>query len=1422
METIEYTIETMEDADLTQQDTTPMLSSASAAHEDPLSMRDTILAFAEKYSINLAAKRFHISPNVIKKWLKSENIQMRPKFNSPGQGRKISYSKETDEAISAYVKEVQAAGENMSVQELCAYAKDKIQLENPPFNASTGWAQRFLLRHGLDLGTQAKARMKRNSDEEPRSGIISDTRGRPLSYSNDTDLTIAGYVRNKHAQGHTVTNSELRKYAKELVLKENPSFTGSASWAQNFLLRHKLSLNNSPPTKEESPSTSMALHLTDSPSPSLPTISAATMADPLQPDADMAPTSAPPVVSDLTSEYSTEDPMKAALAILTGENVDTTLLNSVQAAALQTTLNELTSDSVSLVELLNNAQQLQEHGSGEGAVALITHGFDSPGSSGALYLTLPGTSEAFSGLIGAAATQVNPNTQTPTLHTPHLVSMRPEPQETGQASRPLSYTKETDQALANWVQEQQAAGKKVTFASLRSYAKKLVSSENPNFNASVGWVTPFLLRHNLDLSVNKKKKTPRKSTPRKIEASTPDGLEDKLLEGSESVEEGASDQNDTESPTVDDLNPGTTAVTGLMTPEHNTPSVLPPGPLGDNSLPQQAVSAQGEQPMDTSNPDVKFTPKKVKGQRIRHTLSEKLEVVKLMREHNMAAHYVCRMLGIANSTIAGWIKLVQQKGAELEHLSSNKKRANVSGQGRPLSYSREKDEVIARWVKTQQELGLQITPTELAKYATSIIGQENSSFTASSGWQQKFLQRHGLLLAPKGDKVHIVEDQRNIPAPVQTEEVITHEFSTNILEKPYSDEIDQQLTQWAKGKVMENGSLAVQSLCEKAEEMIVHQNPMFVATLGWAFKFLLRRTILLDPKPVVSVVDSPAATSRKRQAEKSLAAHLCTPKKLRPDVPDLSVSPSTGNLCEALLALSNQTQDGVESPQTIQAAVQAMQSAVEAMQQQSESERGLSQEQAGQTTSTYFGKPAREFTSDEKEEVVRYANATTLQKAALKYGVAAPTVWRWRVELKLHQPKYTPMQKKYIIKFAETNSLREASQRYGITGKTVQNWRKALQAEGELPSSSPLIEDSSAQEVQGESEGGDVVTYDTQSFQFVVDGGEVVDTRDQNTAIRVNPIQLEVTHEVDIENVGMEYDVISSEGHAAKPRCTMQEKMQILQYALEHSIKEASQKFGISPGTLYYWKKTYSSGGFGVEKATSQSPTATTTPTLTTSADVAPAMTAESAGTAKSVMSVQYAGISGSEASVMPTLNPAISLESLVIPTDQLLSSDAAATPENLQALSQTLANMSQEDLQNLPADISLLQAVSNLLSNNEGDGEGDFSRKLRLITARRHESNSGEISSPTEVLVPPFQPPPTSTSEPPDTAEQVLNVLSTEEVTVSESSELPSEETVAQPAVVPTTELKTSEVGSAQDQPSVVEESIEVQSGAGIVPEGD
>ena len=1558
----------------------PPSSSSSFTSSPTVPTQEDIVAFAEEYSLELASKRFTVPVSTIKKWVKSSWVPLKPKYNSPGQGRKISYSTELDSEMAEHVRDALARGESISIQSVCFYARGRVRQEVPEFNASTGWANRFLARHNITLTDQNKEHKKESLP--PKDNRAPDSRGRPLSYSVETDQAIASYVRQKLADGYSLTNSELRRYAKEIIIKENSKFTGSASWAQNFLHRHKINLQ-SQDSKESATSASPSPTVSCHASPSLPVASSATPLLPATPlmssqaqytcssspltsspqftsaipgvstvsaaDANLNPATEMHVVASssstqgfpgsglsdgvmsLPAEYGPDDPMKQALAILTGENIDASILSAEQLASLQSTLSELTSDTVSLVDLLNTAQQMHEQAaeSGSGVSHLIGHGLDSPASAG-LYLA---NSDVFgSGLTGAAATQVNPNTQTPTMPNPPRAVMQSDV-DTNSSSRPLSYAKETDLILAKWVQEQQAAGKKVTFASLRAYAKSLVSAENPNFNASVGWVTPFLLRHGLDLSVNKKtskravfpykayvtsnQASPSRPPPKPSvshimqqdeEPLTPEQMmipPGQVVSSEASREHASSSMISTPATTSCStattleglravLEQGIQSITSdgteqlqfaaqlqeqpllLSQPPTSLSRVAPPG-LPTDGIPvvridsealgegrprrTRAVTQKYNAEEENDNEEKISVKKRAKGQRNRHRLSEKLDVVRLMREQNLAPHYVCRMMGIANSTMAGWIKLVQQKGVELEALSLNKKRSNISGQGRPLSYSKEKDEAIAEWIQNQQKLGVQVMPAELARYAQSLIREENANFTASSGWSQKFLQRHNLQLISRGltgggsvatpgnggvlaaaecakSSAAIVEDQQNIPAAVQTEEVVTHEYGQ---ERPYSEETEKHLVEWVKENVSTNGSLSLQTICRYAEELVIAQNPMFVASLSWAFMFLHANKLLLDPKPNIgSVRTTPnprKRTSLSRETSSEQAApqveQESTPKRPCPEVADVSVSPSTGNLCEALLALSSQPESSQSSNSSVQAVLQVALRALHQQQQQQQKQQqqqqelqvqmeGLvseaatdllesgsstvesrveevgdggtiskpredvrrqaakpakgkgaadathvSPEQKDSSSNTYFGKPAREFSVEEKEEVVRYANATTLQKAAIKYGVAAPTVWRWRVELKLHQPKYSAMQKKYIIKFAKTNSLKEAAQRYGITGKTISNWRKALQADGELSSDAGnlLTQESQADMIESSS-GGDSQQSTTTNevvFHFVVDGGEVVEVtgtvggnvQDDREGSgdddgdggsgelgaqgrpTVTPaaggdsgVALEVTNEVDIENVGMEYDVVSSEGHVAKPRCTPQEKVEILQYALEHSIKEASAKFGVSPGTLYYWKRSRNSGKENNSKEMISGSQGSAGPDRHSVA-VPPVIEYRNVET--NVLA------SGSEAGVM------------VQPEQFIVSSTGTATDvqtSTIHTLSQALAGMNASAIQHLNPELTLLQAVSSFLTaggggageqggREEGEGREGGDNEGQGASSR----NSEGISSPTEVLVRPFPP---------------------------------------------------------------------------------
>ena len=1506
------------------------VQSASVTLFDPI-QRESIIKYANEHSISQASRLFKVPTTTIKMWMDSTEIgsmNTRSKFNSPGQGRKLSYSHDTDDKIAVHIRDMLARGENVSIQYICNYAKTIIKEENPNFIASTGWAQRLLIRHAIDLRVHRMSK-KKKFPTSPESG-----RGRPLSYSQATDKAIADYVRARLADGHQLTNAELRRYAKEEICKENPNFTGSASWAQNFFLRNKIALQsfssmpvsgNSSAVSQGHPFPSQRTYSTSSPSFSPLVSMSPSLSDASLVAAEITPTSGSsgPFYSNTSMagmENVGDDPMKTALTLLSRENIDLSLLSNTQVAALHNSLSEFTTNAVSLVDLLNSSgscssQQRQEGGVGgeeeNGAVTLLASGLESP--SGNVYLNLGGGGEGFnSDLTGLAATQVNPNTQTPpptsgtsTRHSTDVVA---------QGSRPLSYATETDQILANWVEAQQAEGKIVTFASLRSYAKHLVASENPNFSASVGWVTPFLLRHNLDLSVNRKIKASRKGTPRKVASlDTPVEMETQEVHIEPEVVDQRHGSNNSSCEAamqhhLVDSSSGTASITPEMLASAIATTlaeaVLAQKQQQEKQLEKQQQDIVLEYPPASSKPEeasfveVQSSPdchalpqsvgnaamaslqalvgseqelisegekrtKKTVGNektRTRHTLAEKLEVVQLMKEYGVAAHYVCRMLGIANSTFAGWTKLVQQKGAELQALSTNKKRANVSGQGRPLSYSREKDEQIAQWVKEQHLMGLMVSPSELSKHATFVISQENPSFTASSGWQQKFLQRHNLQpsnpwtqkrgsspCSTVGDErasithTPVVEAQQNIPMAVHTEEVTSNELNVGFIDKPYSDALDEELVVWVKKKNTSKEGLSVQTLCRKAEEMISKEVPSFVATLGWAFKFLHHHFLMLDPKPsstkgLAGVLNEgprkrPHTDSNySRQGTANISSkYLHTPKKVRQmdssgstvtlsaasmsDVPptcvstDSTVSQSTG-LCEALLAISSQAVV-VESDPALQAAMQslhnAMQQAFKQQQQQNanvqpEGGEQQQQQQDGQAQQTfvpltvapatcspamcspgsstrnnrfpslsgnissgdggcgmgagggtpynnYFGKPAREFSPEEKEEVVRYANATTLLKAALKYGVAAPTVWRWRVELKLHQPKYTAMQKKYIIKFAETNSLREASHRFGITSKTIQNWRKALQSDNDnIPLSGPASEDllpnmshtseqmfeaSSALPKMTTSHDAEVMEYDGHNFQFIVDGGEVSDTGGRSdhdmgeqtptSPLSINPVPLEVTNEVDIENVGMEYDIVSSEGHAAKPRCTLKEKLEILQYAIEHSVREASQKFGISPGTLYYWKKMGMSNPAGViSVAGTQMATTPTTMSLDALQQDPQNLISVYPGTSSLIEQIH---------ADTPDSHNIVQEEGEKVGGERYLSDDS-----DVHGSSTFLPN----------ADMNLLHAVSSLLNCSGGSvvtasSHSDLSPMTRSRTMiTRNSSLSGGISSPTDVLVAP------------------------------------------------------------------------------------
>ena len=1262
--------------------------------QDPSTEKDVVVQFAKTYSLSLASKRFNIPRSTIRSWMQSSVPSNNPKFNSPGQGRKISYSKETDEAIVAYFKEqIDGGNDKFTVQDLCNFAKELVKKENPSFNASTGWAYRFLSRHNLVLPNSPKIRTKKK-----KADITVDYRGRPLSYSTSTDAKLAEWVRQQQASSVQVSNTQLRNYARNLITKENPNFTASASWSQNFLLRHHLHLDSNKyvqykhdPSKDL-PSTSSSSRPDDS--QSLGSFLGANWQESsgfqdagitsevgdsmdagdgranipsraqdclgivgLAGDRDANITSSSSLYQDVTNptvgsmidtnDYSsgpgnTSTDVALALAYLnrlTSDMASTSQATTTIPGGMfdRSFSDSITSTAISVSDIAT-------------AVAGPTGGNDSLsifcGSDGPP-ITPTGTSNQFinpenlvisnlmdtdGNLLDSASNSILgvPNPTLSSSCTPQLSSLS----SSVTTSKSLSYATETDNVLAEWVTKQQSAGERVTFSKLRGYAKQLIQQENPHFNASVGWVTPFLLRHNLDLSKNKKKKSRNISQ-----------LDDMRMDVDSSLPSNSVDVSAPSSGLQCELVSVEDSVTCALQQDALTHGALEQSGLEQNSLQQSTSDVGREAPLSKENSNfhqqfghddlsaVADSTRKSKVQsKPRHTLPEKIEVVNLMRAYGMSLQATSRVLGVAVSTLCGWVKMMEQKRPQIEAMFNKQgKFLNLHGAGRPLSYSGEKDKQIAQWVISQQDTGNHITVKEVCQYACSVIQEENPSFVASISWARKFLKRHNIKLvnvsvrkpshqlagdessserlysetvgASNSSSTSLVGqtievesvDDLSMPSSMVTSEIhvsipeATHEADNelsqleslpmsgddssqgelSVLEKPeynIAPEIEAYLVQWTREKVSSAGCLSIQTFCSYAEELIIPTDRLFVATLDWAFRFLYKHNLQLEPRPMVM------ESERRRilcEEDDNSGIEL-PPKNMCFGVSEAVTMPSN----ETLFSYSDSQSDVKENELT-------------------DKPTPLQQELAEKS------KAAREFSTAEKEEVVRYANAYTLQKAAMKYGVAAPTVWRWRLELKLNSPRYNLEQKKKIIRYAGQKSLKEAAAKFGLSTKTIQNWRKMFSS-GEDSQTPSLKHHCASQARPLDSTELSLASMDPQSYTLDHTYATTSSTsQDHSITSMMDTEQLmnscatmpqpdcppPSSSAGNIEVIMMpqecdiEYDVSTDTRMTAATKqsiakWSLKDKVEILKFALEHSIREAGEKFGVKSSTLYNWKKT--------------------------------------------------------------------------------------------------------------------------------------------------------------------------------------------------------------------------------------------------------
>jgi transposase-like protein len=973
----------------------------------------------------------------------------RNRFNSPGQGRKLTYSEDTDRSIASHIKEKLENNDKVTIQYICSFAKQVICQENPTFVASSGWAHRFLARHGIVLQNIPKYKIR-----SVKSGQVIDYKGRPLSYSPDTDLQIAEFVREQQSAGVVVSNSSLRNHARSIIQKENPNFTASASWAQNFLLRHRLSLN----------------------------VPSATSSAPIVKDSSM--TSGTELTSTKIKE-TTSDQLGASVTVRAAISQAPTTVNSMTSYSLLHTFADVTEyphntpkdASEGKVSSVNQESEVMATNSIQSTPLMLSNS-EQPLNSQANQIFAPDGFVQSEGGLGQSSSAFSlPQGHRPfpawssTSSTPlPTLSLEGDDKSSPARCRPLSYPRETDQAVAEWVRKQQEAGERVTFSKLRKYAKDLIQNENPTFNASVGWVTPFLLRHNLDLSVNKKKNLSLDKCQRRI------------------------------------------------------PSCFPCGP--------------------TSSDFDAFSQKSTS--KVRHTLEEKYDVVKIIKDYGLSLQQSSRILGIAVSTLSGWVKMASTKQESSEQ---------------PVAGNKAHEDAIVQWVWSQIQQGQTFGPDHALAYAQSIANCEDALIDDRYRWIQDVFDRHGIQLQ-HGTSIPS-KDMSSVDTSQQSES------SYN-----FSPEVEGYITTWIRQKVMESGKLSIVQLTRFIQLLLQENSLSSSVSLGWLFRFLIKNNLQLDPKPPVSDGIPPEFSSIQS----------------KPDIPDTPTSSDlsfVGNfqMLKTHGRVEGSAEAGVESSFTTSHKQASSTISSDVLLSLS----CVSQASPPRSTSppTLLVKPAREFTKLEKEEVVKYANTTTLQKAAMKYGIAAPTVWRWRIELKMNSPRFSLEQKKSILSYTEENGAKNASRKFGISTRTIHNWRKIHSPEGALSKVTDK-EFSYRNSLDGDEDilrdRSELADACSQPFEFIMLSDRTSLSSSASsapTSLSQAPPSSRECKPMEVvmmpEDCGVEYDVGSTEEVQGcyTVRWRPEEKLEILKYAHIHSPKVASERFGVKLSTLQQWMKRF-------------------------------------------------------------------------------------------------------------------------------------------------------------------------------------------------------------------------------------------------------
>lgn len=166
---------------------------------------------------------------------------------------------------------------------------------------------------------------------------------------------------------------------------------------------------------------------------------------------------------------------------------------------------------------------------------------------------------------------------------------------------------------------------------------------------------------------------------------------------------------------------------------------------GDSVVVQkQSQETQDELPQDTRKSDEQPPVAKKRGKYRSYSLGFKMSVVEEVHKCQESIADVAAKYGVPRTTILSWENQLRAQNTKVPktvrgvHLHS--------GSGRLLSYPTDVDDEIAEWILVRRDAHLPVCRELVKVKARHLIKPHNTQFTASDGWLQKFMFRHGLSL----------------------------------------------------------------------------------------------------------------------------------------------------------------------------------------------------------------------------------------------------------------------------------------------------------------------------------------------------------------------------------------------------------------------------------------------------------------------------------------------------------------------------------------------------------------------------------------------------------------------------------------------------------------------------------------------------